>query len=106
MKNPSNLFKAALSEGRHQLGIWNTIGGNTPERFQEALAMTKRRLLSKPDGPRILNINCWNEWTEGSYLEPDTVHGLKYLELADAISIFFIEPLILRFFISMSRPLF
>jgi Glycosyltransferase WbsX len=29
---------------------------------------------------RILNINCWNEWTEGSYLEPDTVHGLKYLE--------------------------
>jgi len=58
----------------------NTIGGNTPERFREALEMTKRRLLSKPGGPRILNINCWNEWTEGSYLEPDTVHGLKYLE--------------------------
>ena len=58
----------------------NTIGGNTPERFREALVMTRRRLLSKPDGPRILNINCWNEWTEGSYLEPDTVHGMKYLE--------------------------
>jgi len=58
----------------------NTIGGNTPERFREALQMTKRRLLSKPGGPRILNINCWNEWTEGSYLEPDRVHGLKYLE--------------------------
>ena len=29
MKNPTNLFKAALREGRHQLGIWNTIGGNT-----------------------------------------------------------------------------
>lgn len=58
----------------------NTIAGNTPERFREALAMAKRRLLSKPDGPRILNINCWNEWTEGSYLEPDTVHGMKYLE--------------------------
>jgi hypothetical protein len=63
----------------------NTIGGNTPERFQEALAMTKRRLLSKPGGPRILNINCWNEWTEGSYLEPDTVHGLKYLEAVRAV---------------------
>jgi hypothetical protein len=42
--------------------------------------MTKRRLLAKPGGPRILNINCWNEWTEGSYLEPDTVNGMKYLE--------------------------
>jgi hypothetical protein len=58
----------------------NTIAGNTPERFKEALAMTKRRLLSKPGGPRILNINCWNEWTEGSYLEPDQRHGMKYLE--------------------------
>lgn len=29
MKNPTNKFKAALKEGRHQLGIWNTIGGNT-----------------------------------------------------------------------------
>lgn len=58
----------------------NTISGNTPERFKEALAMTKRRLLAKPGGPRILNINCWNEWTEGSYLEPDRVHGMKYLE--------------------------
>ena len=58
----------------------NTIGGNTPERFQQALEMTKRRLLSKPGGPRILNINCWNEWTEGSYLEPDQRHGMKYLE--------------------------
>jgi hypothetical protein len=63
----------------------NTISGNTPERFREALAMTKRRLLSKPGGPRILNINCWNEWTEGSYLEPDTVHGMKYLEAARAV---------------------
>lgn len=58
----------------------NTIGGNTPERFKEALAMTKRRLLARPDGPRILNINCWNEWTEGSYLEPDQRNGMKYLE--------------------------
>lgn len=29
MKNPTNKFKARLKEGRHQLGIWNTIGGNT-----------------------------------------------------------------------------
>ena len=63
----------------------NTISGNTPDLFQKALAMTKRRLLSEPDGPRVLTINCWNEWTEGSYLEPDTVHGMKYLEAVRAV---------------------
>lgn len=29
MKNPTNRFKAALGEGRQQIGLWNTIGGNT-----------------------------------------------------------------------------
>lgn len=29
MKNPENKFKSALAARRHQLGIWNTIGGNT-----------------------------------------------------------------------------
>jgi hypothetical protein len=58
----------------------NTISGNTPEQFHTALAMTRQRLLARSRGPRIFTINCWNEWTEGSYLEPDTVHGMKYLE--------------------------
>jgi hypothetical protein len=38
------------------------------------------KILSDPNSSRILNINCWNEWTEGSYLEPDTVNGMSYLE--------------------------
>lgn len=29
MKNPRNAFKAALKAGKRQIGIWNTIGGNT-----------------------------------------------------------------------------
>ncbi|MCV2869631.1 aldolase/citrate lyase family protein [Defluviimonas sp. WL0002] len=29
MKNPRNRFKAALQAGRQQIGLWNTIGGNT-----------------------------------------------------------------------------
>jgi hypothetical protein len=58
----------------------HTISGHTPDRFREALAITRQRLLARKDGPRIFNINCWNEWTEGSYLEPDIRHGLKYLE--------------------------
>ena len=52
----------------------------SPENFKTALEMAKRRLLAEKDGMRILNLNCWNEWTEGSYLEPDTVNGRKYLE--------------------------
>jgi len=63
----------------------NTISGNTPEQFREALELTKQRMLSRPDGPRIFNINCWNEWTEGSYLEPDVVHGMQYLEAVRAV---------------------
>ena len=58
----------------------NIISNNTPENFKTALQMTKEKLLADPTGPRILNINCWNEWTEGSYLEPDTISGMKYLE--------------------------
>lgn len=57
-----------------------TIGENTPEAFKNALQQTRTRILQRPAKDRILNINCWNEWTEGSYLEPDTVHGLQYLQ--------------------------
>lgn len=58
----------------------NIIGGNTPERFQQALQLTKERLLNDKGGARVVTICCWNEWTEGSYLEPDTVHGTQYLQ--------------------------
>jgi hypothetical protein len=63
----------------------NTIKNNTPENFKKALEMTREKLLSDPNGPRILNINCWNEWTEGSYLEPDTVNGMAYLEMIRSV---------------------
>ena len=63
----------------------NTIGNNTPENFKTALKKTKEKLLSDPKGPKILNINCWNEWTEGSYLEPDIVNGMKYLEAVNDV---------------------
>ncbi len=58
----------------------NCIGGNTPEAFQEALQRLKTFLDAHPQCNNTFTINCWNEWTEGSYLEPDTVHGMAYLE--------------------------
>jgi hypothetical protein len=54
------------------------LGGNTPERFKASLRAVKQFLDSR--GQRVFNINAWNEWTEGSYLEPDMVNGLRYLE--------------------------
>jgi hypothetical protein len=55
------------------------LANNTPERFREALALAKAR-LDQRTSRKILSINAWNEWTEGSYLEPDTQYGLAYLE--------------------------
>lgn len=58
----------------------NTIDDSTPDKFKTALKMEKERILREQNGLRIININSWNEWTEGSYLEPDTTHGMRYLE--------------------------
>jgi hypothetical protein len=63
----------------------NTIGGNTPDRFADALRQVAARLATRPADQRILTFNSWNEWTEGSYLEPDTEHGMAYLEAVRAV---------------------
>lgn len=63
----------------------NVIVGNTPERFQVALQEVKTRLLASGVKPRILIINAWNEWTEGSYLEPDRRNGMGYLHAVRAV---------------------
>ena len=34
----------------------------------------------QPRMPKLVTVNSWNEWTEGSYLEPDTVNGFGCLE--------------------------
>ena len=47
--------------------------------------MTKDKLLADTKGPRIMNIYCWNEWTEGSYLEPDIRNQYGYLEAVKSV---------------------
>lgn len=54
------------------------MSGSSPAAFREACSAVKLRL--RPDRAAIVTVNAWNEWTEGSYLEPDTVHGRGYLE--------------------------
>jgi len=53
---------------------------NTPENFERALTLAKEYLNQNPALPRLLTINSWNEWTEGSCLQPDDVYGCGYLE--------------------------
>lgn len=71
--------------GNYGYPFTNTIGNNTPENFRKALQLTKDKLLADPNGPRIININSWNEWTEGSYIEPDTKNKFGYLEAIKAV---------------------
>lgn len=56
------------------------LADNTPEAFEQALRDVREWVNRNPNSKRIVTINAWNEWTEGSYLEPDTIHGMAYLE--------------------------
>lgn len=53
---------------------------NTPEHFERFLIRAKQDMLSTDSSNRIITINSWNEWGEGSYLEPEAVYGMRYLE--------------------------
>jgi hypothetical protein len=63
----------------------NNIENNTPELFKQSLAMTKEKVQQTTGSLPIININSWNEWTEGSYLEPDTRNGMQYLDAIKAV---------------------
>lgn len=66
--NPRFIFKAGY------------IKNPAPEKFEKYLLKAREYVDRHPAQPRLITINAWNEWSEGSYLEPDTVYGLKYLE--------------------------
>ena len=54
--------------------------GATPDLFEEALLKAKAYVDQRPDMTPLITVNSWNEWTETSYLEPDTKFGYGYLE--------------------------
>lgn len=61
---------------------------NTPTSFATLLSKAKEYADKHPDQPKLITINAWNEWVEGSYLLPDMLHGFEYLE---AVKDVFIE---------------
>jgi len=82
--DPSPRTDVADTYGNYGYPFTNTVSGNTPERFRQALEATRKRLIAH-GGPHILNINSWNEWTEGSYLEPDSTYRMGYLDAVRAV---------------------
>lgn len=53
---------------------------NTPTSFATYLQRAKEFVRARPEQPQMIIVNSWNEWVEGSYLEPDTQWGYGYLE--------------------------
>lgn len=53
---------------------------NRPEIFGAALRRIAGEVEGDGDSLKAVTINAWNEWTEGSCLEPDDVYGNGFLD--------------------------
>jgi len=70
--------------------IWNDAG---PEAFERYLALAAEHAAGENGGEdRPVLINAWNEWPECSYLEPDTEHGMAYLDAVRRVAARFPSP--------------
>ena len=56
------------------------VTDETPDLFADFLNRAMAFVDAKGRSPRLLTVNSWNEWSEGSYLEPDMRYGTRYLE--------------------------
>ena len=64
-----------------------TVVASTPAKFEAACRRAKDWMdkNQQPGQPKLITVNSWNEWTEGSYLEPDTKWGFGYLEVVKKV---------------------
>jgi hypothetical protein len=53
---------------------------DTPTSFAMLLQKAKEYVDNRPDQPKVIVVNAWNEWVEGNYLLPDMLNGFGYLE--------------------------
>lgn len=58
--------------------VFHDVTADKYERWiRDSLNHARRRFVGEE---RLLFVNAWNEWAEGSYLEPDLKFGRQYLE--------------------------
>ena len=59
---------------------FNELVSKSSKFFAALLSKAKRYVDRHPNQPKLMTINAWNEWVEGSYLLPDMKYGFGYLE--------------------------
>lgn len=59
--------------------------GATPEAFRKWFGKLVETMPARNLPENFIFLNAWNEWSEGTYLEPDELHGYKYLEAVHAV---------------------
>src|SRR5205085_3931230 len=56
------------------------VHNSTPDAYEQWLRFAITKAQNQPADHRIVFINAWNEWAEGTHLEPDQHNGHAYLE--------------------------
>ena len=61
-------------------GVQSCVKNATPDKFESFLRRAKEYADAHPDQAPLITVNAWNEWAEGSSLEPDEEFGYAWLE--------------------------
>jgi hypothetical protein len=72
---------------RYKVFQRNTVVNRSPEAFADFLRLAKAHVDEHKLQPRLITVNSWNEWCEGSYLEPCERYGMGFLEAVKTVFI-------------------